>query len=93
MRKKGKYGVNSICDSTSGADSENDQYAVTVDSGNIGGMITVQLGGVSVEVLIDSGASTNVIDKRTWEELKSQKSNVNPRNAIGSCMLMGVVSL
>ena len=87
------YGVNSICDSTSGADSDNDEYAVTVDSGNIGGMITVQLGGVSVEVLIDFGASTNVIDKRTWEELKSQKSNVNPRNAIGSCMLIGVVSL
>ena len=65
--------MNSICDSTSGADSNNDEYGFTVDSGNIGGMVTVQLGGVSVEVLIDSGASTNVTDKRTWEELKSQK--------------------
>ena len=65
VRKKGKFGVNSICDSTSGADSDNDEYAFTVDSGNIGGMVTVQLGGVFVEVLIDSGASTNVIDKRT----------------------------
>ena len=73
VRKKGKFGVNSICESTSGANSDNDEYAFTVDSGNIDGMVTVQRGGVSVEVLIDSGASTNVIDKRTWEELKSQK--------------------
>ena len=58
VRKKGKYGVNSICDSKSGADSENDEYAFTVDSGNIGGMLTVQLGGVSVEVLTDSPQAT-----------------------------------
>ena len=93
VRKKGKYGVNSISDSTPGADSDNDEYAFTVDSGNIGGMVTVQLGAVSGGVLIDYGASTNVIDKRTSEELKSHKANTNPRNAIGNCMVIGVMSL
>ena len=58
------------------ADSDNNEYAFTVDSGKKGGMVIVQLGGVSVEVLIDSGASTNVIDKRTWEELTSQKNQM-----------------
>ena len=42
-------------------------------SGNTGRTINVLVGGISVRVLIDSGASTNVIDKGTWEELKSQK--------------------
>ena len=90
MRKKGKFGVNSICESTSGANSDNDEYAFTVDSGNIGGMVTVQLGGVSVEVLIDSGASTNVIDKRTWEELKSQKCD-RKLYAYGCCEPLKVI--
>ncbi|XP_022784883.1 uncharacterized protein K02A2.6-like [Stylophora pistillata] len=36
-------------------------------------MINLLVGGISVRMLIDSGASTNVIDKGTWEELKSQK--------------------
>ena len=41
--------------------------------GNSGGTINVLLGGVSVRMPIDSGASTNVMVKGTWEELKSQK--------------------
>ena len=57
--------MNSICDRTSTLDSNNDEYALTVDSKNIGGMVIVQLGGVSMEGLINSGASTSVFDKRT----------------------------
>ena len=56
--------MNSICDSTSVADSDNDECAFTLDTGNIGVMITVRLGGVPVEALIDSFASTNVEDMR-----------------------------
>ena len=38
--------------------------------GKTGGMMNVLVGGISVRLLIDSRASTYVIDKRTWEELK-----------------------
>ena len=55
-------GVKLICDSTSRADSDNDECAFTLDSGNISVMVTFQLGGVPVEALIDSCASTNVED-------------------------------
>ena len=65
MPKKGKHGVNSICNRTSTFDSDNDEYELTVDSKNIGGMVIVQLGGVSMEGLINSGASTSAFDKRT----------------------------
>ena len=48
-------------------------------SGNTGETINVLVGGISVRMLIDSGASTNVIDKGTWEELKSQKIECKSR--------------
>ena len=35
--------------------------------------------GTSLQVLVDSGASTNVIDKGTWEELKSQRIECKSR--------------
>ena len=37
------------------------------------------VGGISVRMLIDTGASTNVIDKGTWEKLKSQKIECKSR--------------
>ena len=37
------------------------------------------VGGISVRMLIDTGASTNVIDKGTWEKLKSQKIDCKSR--------------
>ena len=55
-------GVKLICDSTSRADSDNDECAFTLDSGNIGVIVTVRLEGVPVDALIDSCASTNVED-------------------------------
>ena len=33
-------------------------------------MVTVQVGGVNLRMLIDSGASSNIIDEGTWEQLK-----------------------
>ena len=32
----------------------------------------VNIGGVETEMLIDSGATSNIISKDTWEELKAQ---------------------
>ena len=55
--------VNSIDDDNLRAESDDDEYAFTVGGGNTGGTINVLVGGVAVRMLIDSGASTNVIDK------------------------------
>ena len=35
--------------------------------------ILVEVGGVNLDMLIDSGASCNIIDRETWERLKSMK--------------------
>ena len=35
--------------------------------------IMVEIGEVSLNMLIDSGASCNIIDKETWERLKQMK--------------------
>ena len=58
-----------ICDSTSRADRDNDECAVTLDSGV---MVTVRAGGVPVEALIDSCASTNVEDMERAEISENQ---------------------
>ena len=71
--------MNSIDGDNLRAESDDDEYAFTVGSGNTGGTINVLVGGVSVRTCIDSGASTNVIDKGTWEELKSQKIECKSR--------------
>ena len=82
--------LNSVCDSTSGADSDNDESAFTLDNGNIGAMITVRLGGVPVEALIVFCARTNVKEMRRAEIPKQPN---NPRNAFGSCIVIDFVNL
>ena len=54
--------MKSIDDDSLRAESDDDEYAFTVGGRNTGGTINVLVGGVSVRMLIDSGASTNVID-------------------------------
>ena len=71
--------MNSIDDSNLRAESDDDEYAFTVGGGNTDGTINVLVGGISVRMLIDSGASTNMIDKGTWDELKSQKIECKSR--------------
>ena len=51
---------------------EEDEYAFTVKGTLETGKVTVSVGGVPVEMIIDSGASTNVIDKCLWENLKKK---------------------
>ena len=70
MPNKGRSNVNSIDD---------DEYAFTVGGGNTGETINVLAGGISVRMLIDSGARTYVIDNGIWEELESQKFECNSR--------------
>ena len=52
---------------------EKDKYAFTVNSATSPEKMDVTVGGVVVEMLIDSGASTNVIDKNLWSKLKQEK--------------------
>ena len=47
--------------------------AFTVNSATSPEKLDVTVGGVVVEMLIDTGASTNVIDKNLWSKLKHDK--------------------
>ena len=49
---------------------EEDEYAFTVKSSSQLGKVEVIVGGC---VVIDSGASTNIVDKGVWNDLKQQK--------------------
>lgn len=52
----------------------NDDYVFTVNEmGRSSGKVDVTLGGVKLQMIIDSGASCNVVDKQLWEKLKLQK--------------------
>ena len=59
-------------------DDEDDEYAFTVGLGKTwdrsgSEIVDLQVGGVILNgVLIDSGSSCNIIDQKTWEELKQK---------------------
>ena len=55
------------------SERDEDEYAFTVNSATSPEKIDVTVGGVVVAMLIDSGASTNVIDKNLWLKLKQDK--------------------
>lgn len=50
-------------------DPGNPEYLFSIFEGDTG-QVTVKVGGVEVDMLIDSGASCNVIDQETWEKMK-----------------------
>ncbi|XP_068706850.1 uncharacterized protein [Montipora foliosa] len=54
-------------------DDEEDEYAFTVESSSQLGKVEVIVGGCVVKMVIDSGASTNIVDKGVWNDLKQQK--------------------
>ena len=54
-------------------DEDEDEYAFIVKSASQPGKIGVLIGGILVEMVVDSGASTNVIDKHLWSKLKREK--------------------
>ena len=55
------------------SERDEDEYAFTVNSATPPEKIDVTVGGVVVVMLIDSGASTYVIDKNLWLKLKQDK--------------------
>ena len=64
-----------------GSERDEDEYAFTVNSVTSPEKIDVTAGGVVIEMLIDSGASTNVIDKSLWSKLKQDKINCVSRKS------------
>jgi transposase InsO family protein len=52
-------------------DQTGSKYAFTIGDVDTG-RVKVHVGGVPLHMLVDSGASVNVIDKETWTGLKSQ---------------------
>ena len=44
--------------------------AFSITEGEHSEVVTVQVGGVDLKMLIDSGANSNIIDEVTWEQLK-----------------------
>ena len=47
-------------------------YAFTLCEKGLMNMVTCNVGGVDLEMIVDSGASVNVIDKTTWKDLKAE---------------------
>ncbi|XP_033727669.1 uncharacterized protein LOC117317001 [Pecten maximus] len=43
-------------------------------------LITFEIGGVDTGLIIDSGATVNVLDQRCWEQLKKEKIKVVDQN-------------
>ena len=56
-----------------GDDDEEDEYTFAVKSVSQPEKVKVIVGGCVVKIVIDSGGSTNVVDKGLWNELKRQK--------------------
>ena len=55
---------------------DNSDYAFVVRSVNDqsnDGVVSLDVGGVHVNLLVDSGATVNVIDKKLWEAMKAKK--------------------
>ena len=77
-------------------ENENFTLVVTNENGGSSSKIVVEIGGVSMKMLIDSGASCNIVDRETWEILEQEKikcrSSTNAKKiyAYGSTTLLPV---
>ena len=56
-------------------------YAFSINEGEQSEMVTVQVGGVDLKMLIDSGANSNIVDEGTWEQLKAKGVKGESRDA------------
>ena len=54
----------------------------SLSQGNLNDSITLNVGGIELhDFLIDSGAACNVVDKSTWEWLKSKRIDASTRKS------------
>ena len=78
--------VYQVSSSGRSSDRHANEYAfrIGVNTVSTDDLLEVELGGVKMHVLADSGAYSNLIDERTWEQLKAKHikctSNAAPQN-------------
>nr|XP_058952093.1 uncharacterized protein K02A2.6-like [Pocillopora verrucosa] len=70
--KPKKPGVNQVQEEQK-PDGEQVDYAFRVTNKGQSNMLKLSVGGVELEMLVDSGATNNIIDECTWEDLKAKK--------------------
>ena len=71
---------------------EEDEYVFAVAGEAQGGKLTVNIGGIPVEVKIDSGASANVINQALWKQLKKQHIKCVSRRSTKKLYAYGAVT-
>ena len=70
--KTKKPGVNQIQEEPQ-ASGEQVDYAFRVTDRVQSNMLKLSVGGVELEMLVDSGATNNIVDEETWEQLKAKR--------------------
>jgi len=55
------------------ANGEQVDYAFRVTNEVHSNLLKLSVGGVELEMLVDSGATNNIVDEETWEDLKAKK--------------------
>ena len=70
--KPKKPGVNQVQEDLE-ANGEQVDYAFRVTNEVHSNLLKLSVGGVELEMLVDSGATNNIVDKETWEDLKAKK--------------------
>ena len=70
--KPKKPGVNQVQEDLE-ANGEQVDYAFRVTNEVHSNLLKLSVGGVELEMLVDSGATNNIVDEETWEDLKAKK--------------------
>ena len=76
-RTQKKTQVNQVKESESGTKD----YVFVISDYEQSNKLNVCVGGVELEVLVDSGATSNIIDEATWETLKTKKVKCKSQTA------------
>ena len=71
---------------------DKDEYAFIVKSASQPGKIEVFISGILVEMVVDSGASTNVKDKHLWSKLRKELQRSLKCVSVFMCTCMGLNS-
>jgi hypothetical protein len=66
-----------------------DGYVFTVSSESQTSSISVTIGGVPTNMIIDSGASCNLINRNEWERLKIEKVKCESKKCTRKCYAYG----
>ena len=71
--KPKKAGVNRVQEELEANNGEQVDYAFRVTNEAHSNLPKLSIGGVELEMLVDSGATNNIVDEETWEDLKAKK--------------------